>query len=166
MLDIMSSGALEWDILDVLKFTSQVNYKYGKSISDQYYPKIYTKSGTDNNGRGIINNWDSQNLVTENYLNFNKTIGEKHGLNFMIGHSYEYYKERTSSLTANGFVNEALNNENMGSGDPEKNGISNGFGESKLVSGMGRIISAWKYISVNAKVKFALCCGIRHQIIL
>ena len=139
MLDIMSSGALEWDILDVLKFTSQVNYKYGKSISDQYYPKIYTKSGTDNNGRGIINNWDSQNLVTENYLNFNKTIGEKHGLNFMIGHSYEYYKERTSSLTANGFVNEALNNENMGSGDPEKNGISNGFGESKLVSGMGRI---------------------------
>ncbi|NDV93987.1 TonB-dependent receptor [Dysgonomonas sp. 521] len=139
MLDMMTSGALEWDIIDGLKFTSQVNYKYGKSTTDQYYPKTYTKPGTDNDGRGVISNWESQNFVTENYLNFNRTINEKHELGIMAGHSYEYYKERSSSLTANGFVNEALNNENMGAGDPEKNGIGNGFGESKLVSGMGRI---------------------------
>lgn len=64
---------------------------------------------------------------------------DKHEVGAMVGHSYEWYQYRDSYLTANGFVNEALGNENMGAGEKANNIISNGFSKSKLVSGMARL---------------------------
>ncbi len=138
MLDVITSAALEWQIVPALKLTSQINYKYGKSIGDQYYPKVYTEAGTFNNGYAKISNWEGENLVSENFLNFQKAFG-KHDLGAMAGFSYEDYTSRSSSLAAMDFVNEALQNENMSTGNPQKNIINNGFSETKLMSGMFRL---------------------------
>ena len=46
---------------------------------------------------------------------------------------------RSLGATARGFVNEALGNENMGAGNPEQFGVSNGKEQTKLISGMARI---------------------------
>ncbi len=138
MLDIITSAALEWQIVPALKLTSQINYKYGKSVGDQYFPKVYTEAGTFNNGYAKINNWEGENLVSENFLNFQKAFG-KHELAAMAGFSYENYTSRSSSLAAMDFVNEALQNENMSTGNPQKNIINNGFSETKLMSGMFRL---------------------------
>ena len=46
---------------------------------------------------------------------------DKHEVGAMVGHSYEWYQYRDSYLTANGFVNEALGNENMGAGEKANN---------------------------------------------
>lgn len=137
-LDVITSTAIEWQIIPELRLTSQINYKYGTSMGDQYYPKIYTEGGTFNNGLASINNWEGQNLVSENYANYQKIFG-KHDLGVMAGFSYENNLSRNSSLTAMDFVNEALGNENMSAGNPQKNQISNGFSETKLMSGMFRL---------------------------
>lgn len=137
-LDVISSGALIWDILPYLTLTTQLNYKYGSSISDSYYPKKYTEAGEFSNGQGNISNWEGHNLVSETFANFNKDFG-KHNLGAMVGYSYEYYMSRSSGMTARDFVNEALGNENMAAGNPEQFSVSNSKTQTKLVSGMARL---------------------------
>ncbi|MFT4221916.1 SusC/RagA family TonB-linked outer membrane protein [Dysgonomonas sp.] len=139
MFDVISSGALEWQVLPVLRLTSQMNYKYGKSTNDQYLPQKYTQVGTENKGRGIIGNTESQNFVSETFANYSQTFSGKHEIGAMAGHSFEWYQYRDSYLTANGFVNESLGNENMGAGEKANNIISNGLSKSKLISGMARL---------------------------
>lgn len=148
MLDVISSGAIEWQIFPFLSLTSQINYKFGKSTKDQYFPKVYTQVGNENGGRGIIGNTENQNLVSETYANFSQTVNGKHEIGAMAGHSYEWYQYRDSYLTASGFVNESLGNENMASGEQAKNMLSNGFSKSKLISGMARLNYAYdnKYL--------------------
>lgn len=137
-LDVITSAAAEWQVIPELKLTSQINYKYGTSMGDQYFPKIYTEGGTFNNGLAVINNWEGQNLVSENFANFQKAYG-KNDFGIMAGYSYEYSLTRSSTLTAMDFVNEALGNENMSAGNPQKNQVSNGYSETKLMSGMFRL---------------------------
>lgn len=139
MLDIISFGSIEWKIFPKLTITSQINYKYGKSTNDQYWPQKYTQVGTENRGRGVIGNTESQNLVSETFANYSHLFKDKHMLEAMLGHSYEWYQYRDSYLTANGFVNEALGNENMGAGEKANNIISNGYSTSKLISGLARL---------------------------
>ena len=137
-LDVISSVALEWQLFPFLKLTSQLNYKFGKSVSDRYYPKKYTEAGEFSNGQAEIENWEGHNLVSETFANFQKKF-DKHDFGAMVGYSYEYYMSRSSGLTGKDFVNEALGNENMGAGNPEKNEIWNGYSDNKLVSGMFRL---------------------------
>ncbi len=137
-LDLISSGSLIWDILPYLTITTQLNYKYGSSVSDSYYPKKYTEAGEFSGGQGNISNWEGHNLVSETFANFNKDFG-KHNVGAMVGYSYEYYMGRSLNTTARGFVNEALGNENMGAGNPEQFSVSNDKTITKLVSGMARL---------------------------
>jgi TonB-linked SusC/RagA family outer membrane protein len=136
-LDVISSVALEWQLLPFLKLTSQLNYKFGKSVSDRYYPKTYTEVGEFSNGQAELENWEGHDLVSETFANFQEQFG-KHDIGAMVGYSYEYSMSRSSGLTAKDFVNEALGYENMGAGNPTKNEIWNGYSENKLVSGMFR----------------------------
>jgi len=137
-LDLISSAALEWQILPYLKLTTQLNYKFGKSTSDSYQPKVYTEGGQFSNGLASINNWEGNNLVSETFANFQKSF-DKHDIGIMAGYSFEYSMSRSSGLVAKDFVNESLGNENMSAGNPEKNELSNGYAESKLKSGMFRL---------------------------
>lgn len=138
MLDVISSLALEWQIIPELKLTTQLNYKFGKSTSDRYYPKVYTEVGTMNNGQGEISNWEGNNIVSETFANFRKSFA-KHEIGAMGGFSWEYTNSKSSGLVAHNFVNEALKNQNMGAGNPEQNGVSNGYSTSTMLSWMARL---------------------------
>ena len=138
-VDYISSWMVDYQIKSYLNLKSQLNYKYGNSISDTYSPKIYTEAGDFNNGAAGLGNWMGQNLVSETYLTFDKIFASKHRLNVMIGHSYEYSMSRSSNLYSYDFVNEATGNENMGSGSPSKNVHNNSFSSTKLLSFLGRV---------------------------
>lgn len=138
-MDVISSWMATWEIIPGLTWVGQMNYKYGTTVSDAYNPKKYTEDGVFNNGHANISNWMNQNIVPETYLTYEKTWNNGSSLSVMAGYSYNYYMERSSSLDAYDFVNEALTNENMGAGDPEKNKISNGYSESELVSYYGKV---------------------------
>lgn len=57
----------------------------------------------------------------------------------MGGFSWEYTNSKSSDLVARNFVNEALKNQNMGAGNPEQNGVSNGYSTSTMLSWMARL---------------------------
>lgn len=138
-LDVISSAFVEAQLLPSLKLKSQVNYKFGRSINDYYNPKTYTEDGTFNNGSAGISNWESNETVSETFLTYNKLFAEKHQLTAMGGFSYQYYKSRASGLRAYDFLNESLGNQNLSSGDPEKQAVSNSLTETVMHSWLGRL---------------------------
>lgn len=138
-IDVISSWDVNVRLSKALSFKSQVNYKYGSYVNDQYFPKVYTDLGATNNGAAYIGNWLGQDLVNENYITYDKSIGSDHKINVMVGHSFQTSMSRNSNLWAYDFVNEATGNENMASGNPEKNVIGNGLSKTKLVSYFGRL---------------------------
>ncbi|MEQ8471372.1 MAG: TonB-dependent receptor [Marinoscillum sp.] len=146
-LDVLSFLDLEWKIIPSLTLTSRLNYKFGHSINDVYQPKVYTQAGQFNNGAAYINNWNGNTLVTETFANFNKAVN-KHTFGVTLGYSYQFDEVRSSNLGAFDFVNETLNNENLGAGNPELNQVGNGLTETQLVSGIFRTTYAYdnKYL--------------------
>ena len=141
-LDVLSFLDLEWKVAPSVTLTSRLNYKFGFSVNDVYQPKRYTEAGQFNNGAASINNWQLNTLVSETFANYTKLLG-KHEISATIGQSYQYDEIRSSNLTAYDFVNETLQNENMGAGNPELNDIGNGLSETKLVSGIFRASYAY-----------------------
>ncbi|MDD3034633.1 MAG: TonB-dependent receptor [Bacteroidales bacterium] len=136
--DSITMLGVESDITDWLKFTAQASYKYGNSINDYFQPAKYTSEGNLRNGYGKISNWNGQNAAIDAYLTFNKTFGDIHNINAMVGYSYEYGTARSSALASEDFIDSALGNENLGSGKAEKMRVSNSLSESELVSTMFR----------------------------
>lgn len=137
-MDVISYVAAQYNPLPCLNITAQLNYKHGESITDYYYPKVYTEKGVFNNGYGAISNSKDDNIVVEAYATFDKTWN-KHHFTAMGGYSYENYVSRGSGLAACNFVNESLGNENLASGDPEKYQITNSYYRTQLVSAMVRL---------------------------
>lgn len=137
--DYISSWMLDFQITKYLNIKTQANYKLGVAVSDAYYPKVYTASGVMNNGAANISNWLGQNIVSETYLTYDRTFTGNHKFTAMLGQSYENSMSRSTSLSSYDFVNEATGNENMNSGNPEKNEHSNSLYLSKLLSFFGRI---------------------------
>jgi len=137
-LDVLTFAKAQWQVFPSLEITSRLNYKYGTYVQDTYYPNKYTQSGDFNNGQAGISNWEGRNFVSETFANFDKTFGGLHEIQATLGYSYERDLSRSSQLNAYDFVNETLNNQNLGAGNPELNQVSNGYSQSRLVSGISR----------------------------
>ncbi|EWH13184.1 TonB-dependent receptor plug [Cellulophaga geojensis KL-A] len=138
-LDFIGSAFIEVDFTKNLKLKTQVNHKFGRSITDYYNPKIYTEDGTFNNGSGGINNWESSETVAETFLTYNNTFNNIHNFTAMGGFSYQGYEARTSDLKAYDFLNESLGNGNLAAGNPEKQSVANSLSETVMYSGLGRL---------------------------
>lgn len=138
-LDLFSSWVADWQIIEMLKLTAQLNYKYSTTITDQYFPKKYTADGNLNGGHAHIGNWFQHNVLPEIYLTFDKNWDNGSHLNIVGGYSYNSTLDRSSTMDAYDFTNEILNNENMSAGNPERNQIGNGYSESELVSYYGKV---------------------------
>jgi len=136
--DFINSALVDYQIIPCLNIKSQINYKYGSSATDQYYPSAYSEAGYFNNGAAYMSNWTGQDLLSETYLTFNKEFGGIHKISAMAGYSYQNSLQKSTSMGSYDFVNEALGNENMSAGDPEKNTHSNSLVETELVSAMAR----------------------------
>ena len=137
--DVIAYLGFDWDIIPCLKLNGQFNYKHGETVTDKYYPKVYTETGAYNDGYGSISNWKDDNIVADIYATFDKVFADRHHLTVMGGYSYENYVSRSSSLAAVGFVNEALANENLAAGDSEKYRISNSQYRTQMVSALARV---------------------------
>lgn len=138
-LSVVGNAGIEWTLFDGFTVTSQLNYKHGESIQDIYNPNVYSETGNFNNGYGSIVNGKEDNVVMDVYGTYDKVLAEKHHVTAMVGYSYETYRGRSSSLTGVDFVNEALGNENLQAGNPERYRISNGLSKTQLVSGLMRL---------------------------
>lgn len=112
-LDLLSSAYISWDILKGLNFRTRISNAFGNSISDNYQPRDATGSGYQFQGLGTISNYDSNHLIVENFLTYDRDFGKNHHINFVAGTSYETQTVRTSSIQGQGFVNDILKDENL-----------------------------------------------------
>ena len=144
--DLYATGYLEWNLFPFLKFRSNISSKYGNSVADYYEPRDYGWNGNQFNGFGKINNYQTNNLVTDNYFTYTKSLG-LNDINVMAGMSYEQNVTRTSELRGKEFINDHLQNENLNTATIQE--VDNSGVTSTLLSYMGRANYSYndKYIA-------------------
>lgn len=135
--DVITSLAVEADLLPGLKLRSQLNYSWLYSVQDVYNASNTSQDAYDLKGQAQMNTWTSQDILTETYLTYSGTAG-RHTWSAMAGHSFDNATARGLYTTAYGFINDSLKNEDMSAGDPEKNSISNSYSDSRMLSFYGR----------------------------
>lgn len=136
-VDVLGTLYVSWDITKWLNFRSQVSDKFGNSLDDVYEPRNITSTGNLYNGYGVINNYNGNELLNENYFTLNKTFSEQHTLNAVLGYTTQTFNVRTSRLEGRGFVNDGLQNQNLNSATTQF--VSNGQTKSLLNSYIGRL---------------------------
>jgi len=135
-IDLLSSAFVSWDIIKGLNFRTRISNAYGNSISDNYQPRDATSAGYQFQGLGTISNYDSNHLIVENFLTYDRDFSTKHHVNFVAGTSYETQTVRTSSIQGQGFVNDILNDENLAGAKTYL--VANNLTKSVLESYYGR----------------------------
>ncbi|MFD0793628.1 SusC/RagA family TonB-linked outer membrane protein [Mucilaginibacter litoreus] len=112
-LDLLTSAFVSWDIIKGLNLRSRISNAYGESISDNYQPRDATGTGYQFQGFGQVSNYNSNHLIVENFLTYDRDLARGHHINFVAGTSYENTTVRTSFIQGQGFVNDILANENL-----------------------------------------------------
>lgn len=135
-IDVLGTVYANAKITNWLQFRTQLSSKYGNSVGDVYEPSIVTFRGFESQGFGAINNFNTTELLTENYLTADKKFGINHSINFVAGYSFQKFNTRTSDLIGNGFVNDNILNENLNTA--VKQIVLNGLSRSELASWFGR----------------------------
>lgn len=91
----------------------------------------YTPNDVQASIRGAYNTYRRLNIVNENTLNYNKSIGDDHNFNVLLGESFSSYKITRSSLASGGLYNsstiETLPTGSLGSTNAEKNTLLSYF---------------------------------------
>jgi TonB-linked SusC/RagA family outer membrane protein len=98
---------LDWDFLDGFKFST----KWGVDIynlREHAYDPITTRQGAKYNGLGIEGTSYVSNLVSNNVLQYIKTIADNHNIEALAGYSFEKYASRYTYIEAIDFPNENL----------------------------------------------------------
>lgn len=98
---------LEYKFLNGFIFTT----KWGADIynlREHEYDPITTRQGAKYNGLGIEGTSYVSNLVSNNVLQYIKTIKENHNIEALAGYSFEKYAIRTTYIEAINFPNEDL----------------------------------------------------------
>ncbi|MBW3127723.1 TonB-dependent receptor [Hymenobacter profundi] len=136
-IDVLGTLFVSYDITKWLNFRTQLSDKYGNSIGDVYEPRNITNTGYLYNGFGVIDNYSSNELLSENYFTVNKNFNEIHNLNVVAGYTTQTFNIRTSRLEGRGFINDALENENLNTALTQY--TTNGLTKSLLNSYIGRV---------------------------
>jgi TonB-linked SusC/RagA family outer membrane protein len=96
---------LEYKFLDGFIFTSKWSADI-YNLREHEYDPITVRQGAKYNGLGIEGTSYTSNLVTNNVLQYVKTIKEKHNLDVLAGYSFEKYSNRSTYIEAINFPNE------------------------------------------------------------
>ena len=108
------------EIVEGLKIRTQLNYNYSTSVQDVYNASNTSQEAHDMNGIAQMNNSLSQDVLSETYVTFQRTLP--------TGTTCRSWRDTPSTTTWAGrsalrpmiSVNDALGNENMGAGNPRR----------------------------------------------
>jgi TonB-linked SusC/RagA family outer membrane protein len=107
--NLFANPYLEWEIIDGLRFRSNWGYTRRVSNTKQFNTKITEPGKIFDFNELIQGNSTFQSLLNEQTLQFTRTLGQKHNLDVLIGHTYETWKSESFRVTATGFDNEDPN---------------------------------------------------------
>ena len=98
-----------------------------------------------NGGQASISNILQNNQLIENYITYDKQINEDNQFSALLGHSYQIFDSKGSSLEVNGFHVDGIDYiDNLGYGDNDNANVSSYKSQNELQSFFTRINYAYK----------------------
>ena len=146
--NFFSSSYMEAKLTSYLKFRQNLGLGYSSNSRGSYYDRHTNEGKYPKNGSaGQSDSW-WKSLTTESLLTFEKSFGQ-HGLNAVLGFTYEISNFGSKSMTAYNFPTDASQEYNMGFGQ-NYNAPESDRGQQKLMSLLGRVnysFAGGKYIA-------------------
>lgn len=118
--------------------SAKINFGYDvDNASRKAYQPRTSVVGEGVEGRAITENNRYSNYLLESYLTFNKTFNKIHNVNIVGGYSWQEFDNNTSSVKAEGFVNDNLGANNVGGGRNQD--ARNNREKNRLISFYARV---------------------------
>lgn len=118
--------------------SAKVNFGYDvDNVSRKAYQPKTSVVAEGVEGRALTENNRYSNYLLESYITFDKTFGKIHHLNVVGGYSWQEFDNYTSSVRAEGFVNDNLGANNVGGGRNQD--ARNDREKNRLISFYGRV---------------------------
>jgi len=133
---MFNSSYIEATLLHGLKFRSILGWNVSSDRRDQYFPSTINE-GRASNGRAYVSTSNSSNVSSENYFTYDKKWSI-HSLNATGGISYNNGRWQYQSDGVSGFMNDALQNNNLGAAAVYDQPTS-GKSDWRLISYYGRV---------------------------
>lgn len=148
-LRLIGNTALNYNITGSLKLMLSAGVDAGYSKGDYFAPRTVTIGNRQETVGGVgvplpgvasKSYSNSSSFVTENTLSYFKTFNAKHTLDAVAGITYQKTRSENLGGSANGFVTDALANNNLGATTATiRNGATSGYSDFALLSYLGRI---------------------------
>lgn len=107
---------LSYDIIEDLTFKTTFGYSTTNETFGLFRPStLITTAGGSTGGRAIIENFKRTNLLSENYLTYNKELG-KGVLTLLAGYSYQKAQTQSFAAGAEGFTSNSFSYHNLSAG--------------------------------------------------
>ncbi|RXJ49531.1 SusC/RagA family TonB-linked outer membrane protein [Gelidibacter gilvus] len=129
-----SNFYLDWKIIDNLKFSTKWGVDF-MNFREHSYESTKTVQGAKYNGLGFETYSNVTNIVSNNLLSYNKSLG-KHKLDALLGYSFESYERTSSYIRGQDFADDSLEYLNSAATIVS---ASSGATESGLRSYFGRL---------------------------
>ena len=145
---IFSSNSLVFNILPGLQFRTRLGLNYYASTRNVYSPRNTFEGGAFQ-GSATVSGYNQFEITSENIATYTRKFGEKHDLTAVAGFTYSDNNFNNNSTQVTGFLNDALQDNNLFLGKSATN--MSGRGERVLYSYLGRV-----NYSFNSRYLFTL----------
>ncbi|AUP77420.1 TonB-dependent receptor [Flavivirga eckloniae] len=151
---LLGNVQMDLKLHKTLKLTGSYGIDYSNATRDTYIDRTLTFSGTpNNNGTARINNVISTRTNANTYLTYNQSFGE-HNLNGIVGVERVKQVNEFLNVSISDFLADDLRTDNIGGGNSELLGASNGKRQWQTEGYFGRLNYDYQgkyYISLNAR---------------
>ncbi|MEA5461454.1 TonB-dependent receptor [Arcicella sp. LKC2W] len=105
---LLGSVGTEIDIFEGLKFTSTWNIDQISFKEDRFLPSILNAAAPPTNGSGAATSGGLLNWTTNNYFNYNKTLGGIHNFALTVGADYQQSEQDFVLASGTGFPGNSI----------------------------------------------------------
>lgn len=135
--------------------SGKINVGYDvDNINRKAYQPIDSKAAENVEGRAITESNRYSNYLLEAYLTFDKTFNDIHAVNVVAGYSWQEFDNYTSTVRAEGFVNDNLGANNLGGARTQ---VANNNQE------INRLISFYGRANYNLMDKYLFTATVRRD---
>ncbi len=129
----------EYDLAEGLTFRSSLGANITNRTRDTYWPRV-TLRGEQTNGQAIRGRVESSSWLNENTLSLNRTLGQAHLVNAVVGYTRQIQETSRTSMTNENFLSDDLGYNDIAAGNREGGPVvSSGKTRATLASYLGRV---------------------------
>ncbi|HYR11222.1 MAG TPA: SusC/RagA family TonB-linked outer membrane protein, partial [Longimicrobium sp.] len=129
----------EYDLAEGLTFRSSLGANLTNRTRDTYWPRV-TLRGEQSNGQAIRGRVESTSWLNENTLSLNRTLGDAHLVNAVVGYTRQIQETTRTSMTNENFLSDDLGYNDIGAGNREGGPlVTSGRTRATLASYLGRV---------------------------